>query len=242
MDRMEVIMAGLLSSYYFKVVSRISMAVIIGGFVGFERESKNRPAGFRTHILVCVGACSLMILSDVLFIQYYNEYGVFLDPQRIGAQVISGIGFLGAGTIIHFGNSIRGLTTAASIWTVAAIGLICGAGLFFLAIFTFLTVEIVLYFFTKHSSKFIYKTKTPELFITIVHSSKVIGRITMFFAERGIEILDITFTSFKEKKVEDSEHFISKIRLVPNLNKAPFELDDLIKELETETGVISVEK
>lgn len=242
MDRAEIIIASLLSSYYFKVVSRITLAVVIGGFVGFERESKNRPAGFRTHILVCVGACSLMILSDVLFVQYYEDYNVFLDPQRIGAQVISGIGFLGAGTIIHFGNSVRGLTTAASIWTTAALGLICGAGLFFLAIFTFLTVEVVLYFFTNHSNKFIYKNKNPELFITIVHSSKVIGTITMFFAERGIEILDITFTSFKEKKVEDSEHFISKILLIPNLSNVPFDLDDLIKELESESGIISIEK
>ncbi len=160
----------LLSSYYFKVVSRIFVAVILGGIVGFEREYRNRPAGFRTHILVCVSACSLMVLSDLLFEQYYYTYGVMFDPQRLGAQVISGIGFLGAGTIIHFGNSVRGLTTAASIWSVAAIGLIAGTGFFFLAIFTLITIELVLNVFDGYSKEKLFKQNKLDLFITINHS------------------------------------------------------------------------
>lgn len=241
MDNLKLYFLMFSGTYYYKVITRILMATIIGGLVGFERESKNRPAGFRTHILVCIGACSLMILSDILFVQYYETYNVFLDPQRIGAQVISGIGFLGAGTIMHFGNSVRGLTTAASIWTVAALGLICGAGIFFLAIFTFIVVELVLFVFTKYSDSLTFRNRSPEFFMTIVHSSKVMGAITMFFAERGIEIIDISFTGFKEKHIEDSDNYISKVKIVVNLHKTPYNVQDLTKELETISGIISIE-
>lgn len=241
MENLQAFFLEFSGTYYFKVISRILVAVIIGGLVGFERESKNRPAGFRTHILVCVGACSLMILSDILFVQYYETYNVFLDPQRIGAQVISGIGFLGAGTIIHFGTSVKGLTTAASIWTVAALGLICGAGIFFLAIFTFIVVELVLFVFSKYSDSMTFRYKSQEFFITIVHSANVIGSITLFFAERGIEIIDISFTSFKQKQIDDSGNFISKVKLVANLNGTPYNVIDLSKELEMLQGVISID-
>ncbi|MEW6307740.1 MAG: MgtC/SapB family protein [Bacillota bacterium] len=107
------------------VVSRLLVAFFLGGLVGLERESHRRPAGLRTHILVCVGSTIITLVSiDMLAI-----YGA-ADPGRIAAQVVSGIGFLGAGTILREGAIIRGLTTAASLWVIAAIGLAVGAGMF----------------------------------------------------------------------------------------------------------------
>jgi putative Mg2+ transporter-C (MgtC) family protein len=106
---------------------RLAVALVLSGIIGFEREVANRPAGFRTHVLVGVGSTLIMIVS--LRMSSVIQ-GVSADPGRIAAQVVSGIGFLGAGTILREGATIRGLTTAASLWVSSAIGLAVGAGLF----------------------------------------------------------------------------------------------------------------
>jgi putative Mg2+ transporter-C (MgtC) family protein len=121
---------------------RLLAAVVLGGLVGYEREHVNRPAGFRTHILVCLGSALVMVTAEFLTQRYAD--GVNLDPTRLGAQVISGIGFLGAGTIIRNGNSVKGLTTAASLWAVSCIGLACGGGFlvgaFLVTVLTYVTL------------------------------------------------------------------------------------------------------
>ena len=99
---------------------RLFAAILFGGLIGLERESHKRPAGFRTHILVCVGSALIMIISQYAFLEFSGKLGY--DPGRIAAQVISGIGFLGAGTILREGSSVKGLTTAASLWVVARCG------------------------------------------------------------------------------------------------------------------------
>ena len=103
------------------ILAQLCVAVVCGGLIGFERESVDRPAGFRTHVLVCVGSAVYMLVSIAVSGDYY-------DPGRIAAQVASGIGFLGAGTIIKQGSVVKGLTTAASLWAVAGIGLAAGYG------------------------------------------------------------------------------------------------------------------
>ncbi len=114
---------------FLSIVIRISLAFALGGIVGIERGIKNRPAGLRTYMLVCLGSCIVMILSQYVHLLYGAG-----DPSRMGAQVISGIGFLGAGTIIVTKqNQIRGLTTAAGLWSSACIGLAVGIGFYELA-------------------------------------------------------------------------------------------------------------
>ena len=108
---------------------RLFVAATLGSLIGFERERLLWAAGIRTHMLVCVGACLFMIVSDLGFAPALGP-NVVLDPSRVAAQVVSGIGFLGAGAILARGEIVKGLTTAASIWTVAAIGLAVGGGLF----------------------------------------------------------------------------------------------------------------
>src|ERR1700728_2513127 len=116
-----------------EMLLRLVTAAALGSLIGFERERLLWAAGIRTHMLVCVGSCLIMIVSQYGFSSILNEKNVVLDPSRIAAQVVSGIGFLGAGAILARGEIVRGLTTAASIWTVAAIGLAVGGGLYFAA-------------------------------------------------------------------------------------------------------------
>ena len=123
-----------------EIVLRVLIAVAIGGLIGLERGMKNRPAGLRTYMLVCVGACVVMLTNQYT----YQVYQVG-DPVRMGAQVISGIGFLGAGTIIVTSrNEIKGLTTAAGLWTAGGIGLAIGIGLYEVAIAASAAVFIIL--------------------------------------------------------------------------------------------------
>ncbi|MFA5068769.1 MAG: MgtC/SapB family protein [Candidatus Omnitrophota bacterium] len=117
----------------FQMIVRLVLSAILGGIVGLEREINSKAAGFRTHTLVCIGSCLIMLTSMHMFDIYKGIAGV--DPARIAAQVVSGIGFLGAGTIIRSRVSIHGLTTAASLWSVAGVGLAVGSGLFIVSLF-----------------------------------------------------------------------------------------------------------
>ena len=125
---------------YTSMALRILLAILLGGIIGMERGMKNRPAGLRTYMLVCLGACIVMLTNQYV----YQTYGVG-DPVRMGAQVISGIGFLGAGTIIVTSrNQIKGLTTAAGLWASACVGLSIGIGLYEVAILGSLGVFAIL--------------------------------------------------------------------------------------------------
>ncbi|MBU1006316.1 MAG: MgtC/SapB family protein [Candidatus Omnitrophica bacterium] len=127
-----------------QVVLRLIIGAILGGLVGFEREMHNKKiAGFRTHILVCVGSTLIMLVSIYIFEAYSGIAPA--DPARIAAGVVTGIGFLGAGTIIRSGSSVMGLTTAASLWTVSGIGLAVGCGFYIAGIVATVIVLASLY-------------------------------------------------------------------------------------------------
>lgn len=125
---------------------RLLCAMIVGMVIGTEREYTNRPAGMRTHILVALGACSVMITGQLIFI-HYSAYGATPDPSRLSAQVITGVGFLGAGTILREGTNVKGLTTAASLWAVACLGIAAGAGYYAVALTGMVFIFITLTFF-----------------------------------------------------------------------------------------------
>lgn len=132
---------------------RIALAFLLGGLLGFEREQSGRPAGLRTHMLVCAGAACFTVASAYSF----PGEGTNRDPTRIAAQIVTGVGFLGAGTIFRTPSTVLGLTTAANIWMVAAIGLLAGAGMYWLAIFTtllaFLTLRVLRYTAVRTSTR-----------------------------------------------------------------------------------------
>src|SRR5579863_10231652 len=127
-----------------EMLLRLVTAAALGSLIGFERERLLWAAGIRTHMLVCVGSCLIMIVSQYGFSSILTEKNVVLDPSRIAAQVVSGIGFLGAGAILARGEIVKGLTTAASIWTVAAIGLAVGGGLYFAAAISTIVILAIL--------------------------------------------------------------------------------------------------
>jgi putative Mg2+ transporter-C (MgtC) family protein len=126
-----------------ELAGRLAVSLVLGALIGFEREFRRHPAGFRTHSLVALGAALFTIISA------YGFAGSAVDPTRIAAQIVSGIGFIGAGTILHHRGGVRGLTTAASLWSVAAIGMAAGAGLLVLAVIGTVLILVVLNLFDR---------------------------------------------------------------------------------------------
>mgnify|MGYP001329837791 FL=1 len=182
---------------------RILLATLLCGMIGFERELKKHSAGFRTHILVGVGACLMMLLSIYGFEAYIMQYdNIRFDPARIPSYVISGIGFLGAGTIMVHGMTIRGLTTAASIWTVAGIGLVVGAGLYPLAILATLVVLISLIVLNSWE-KVIGINKSENMIQIIVNQDANLGDILKVFDDFSsiITRLEINNESKYQRKI-----------------------------------------
>jgi len=148
---------------YLSIAIRIVAAVILGGFIGLERGLKNRPAGLRTYMIVCVGACLIMVTNQYI----YEAYKVG-DPVRMAAQVVSGIGFLGAGTIIVTRRSqIKGLTTAAGLWTAAGVGLALGIGFYEAALASSLAIFIVMTLLQGFDNRMHRKVKTVEMYFEL---------------------------------------------------------------------------
>ncbi len=127
-----------------QILIRLSLTLVLSGLIGLERQIHRRSAGLRTHILVALGSCLIMLTSLYVFDIYKNEVNV--DPTRIAAGVITGIGFLGAGTIIREREGIKGLTTAASLWVVAGIGLAMGCGFYSAGVYTTVLALVALIF------------------------------------------------------------------------------------------------
>lgn len=145
------------------IIVRILTALLIGGLIGMERGMKNRPAGLRTYMLVCVGACLIMLTN-----QYIYQVTGAGDPMRLGAQVVSGIGFLGAGTIVvtrH--NQIKGLTTAAGLWASAGVGLALGIGFYEAAITAAVGIYTILTVLQRWENRVHKKTRVLELYVEL---------------------------------------------------------------------------
>ncbi len=170
---------------YIESIVKILLATFIGGIIGFEREVINRPAGFRTHILVCVASAIIMDINLNLALSYAQ---MNIDPTRLGAQVVSGMGFLGAGTIIKEGASVKGLTTAASLWSVACIGLVVGSGYYAIAGIAAVIMLITLKTFSQIENKL---TRTKRLFslqITADENPERIAAVTSILGDHNCRI------------------------------------------------------
>ena len=130
-----------------KIVGQIGLALLLGGLVGLEREKKRKEAGLQTYTLVCLGACLFTIIALQLFYQFEGNEGISFDPSRVITAVATGIGFIGAGVIIHREFRVEGLTTAAGLWATSAIGVAVGMGEYFLALVATLFAIVVLFLF-----------------------------------------------------------------------------------------------
>ncbi|NLO81831.1 MAG: MgtC/SapB family protein [Clostridiales bacterium] len=205
---------------------KLILAMVLGGLVGLEREITNRPAGFRTHTLVCMGSALVMITSQYIFDEYHSL--VNLDPARLGAQVISGIGFLGAGTIMKDEARVRGLTTAASLWVVACIGLAAGAGLYQISIFAAFLVYIVLILLKKIEALFRRNTGVKVIKMDIRNVPGQIAKVTDCMGQLKVLIRDIKLEPSDEPWV----HAKFYIRLPRNVT-----YENLLTELKAVEGV-----
>ena len=207
---------------------RLIIALIIGGLTGLEREKSHQFAGFRTHILVAVGSCITSITSLSLFAQYSSQTNS--DPARLTAQVLSGIGFLGAGAILKTSNGIRGLTTAAGILATACIGIALGYGYYVLSICAWSLVMITLYIL-KNIDKIIFKKK-QTIFNIKVNNINVITALYNIFQKSQISVKNIDIENVENIYWKLSFFIVYDRRII---------LEELVNELNNLKNIISVD-
>jgi putative Mg2+ transporter-C (MgtC) family protein len=209
-----------------QMLLKFLMSFLLGGLIGFERERRNRPAGLRTHIIVAIGSTLITIIS----IQFYKLYGG--DAGRIASNIVVGIGFLGAGTIMKEGLTVRGLTTAASIWAAAAIGLACGLGYYYPAIIAATIVFLTLVFLRNIEFGFLGKKGEirKTLLVKVTDQPGQLGKISLILGKFGINIENIKFG-----REETSLDIIFFVKIPQDIN-----LEKVFNALSKEDGVIEV--
>ncbi len=216
---------------YLSVIIRIVAAFLLGGILGWEREMKNRAAGLRTYMLVCVGSCVIMLTNQYI----YQVFGVG-DPVRMGAQVVSGIGFLGAGTIVVTRrNQIKGLTTAAGLWTAAAAGLALGIGFYEAAIVGALLIIVILTLMHGLDSRIRRRVLQMELYVEV--DSKVsIGFVAKEIRKLGAKIEGI--------QIDRDYTFDGGIRALVLSIRTPKKAkhEELLAQLQEIEGIIYLEE
>ncbi|MFA5516228.1 MAG: MgtC/SapB family protein [Desulfuromonadales bacterium] len=196
---------SLLGSYHLMVLVKLFLAGLAGGVIGLERETHGRPAGLRTHLLVAVGAALMTIVSEGFYLKYggMDALGtVRLDPARVAAQVVVGIGFLGAGVIIKEGFSIRGLTTAASLWLCAGVGMAFGAGFFGPAVMAAI-IALASLVFLKRLEQILNKDRYLHLTVVATLAPDIYPDMERIFQQHRLRISDLrAATDFSTGEVE----------------------------------------
>jgi putative Mg2+ transporter-C (MgtC) family protein len=171
----------------WELISRLIFAAVLGSLIGFERERLLWAAGLRTHMLVAVGSCLAMIVSAYGFAGVLGPH-VILDPSRIAAQVVTGVGFLGAGSIILRNEVVKGLTTAASLWAVAAIGLAAGGGLYVAAIAATIIILIILAGIKPLEERYRMSRQAVELHLRAEHGAMSVGLLQQALGWRAAHV------------------------------------------------------
>lgn len=201
-----------------EIILKLLLAVALGGLVGLERESSQKPAGFRTNILICVGATMMMILSGLIL---QGKEGSANDFTRIAAGVITGIGFIGAGTIIQARGIVVGLTTAATLWAMAGLGLVIGAGYYWVAIIFTAIIILTLVIFRQLEEQYLkkslyhyhLKTKYSKEILVIIkklalHEGLKFHELTLK-KEGNFSLIDFSFQTTEEKEQQFNQSLLS---------------------------------
>lgn len=217
---------------FWSVLLRASIAIICGGIVGVEREHKRRPAGFRTHILICLGAAMTTMTSQFLYLNLH----LFTDMARLGAQVIAGIGFIGAGTIIVTKQrQVKGLTTAAGLWTSAIIGLTAGAGYYEAALFVTVLLIVVEVLFSKLEYYILANSRALNVFIEYT-DGECLDNIIKTLKGLNITILGLEITKNGSKTASNSTAIFS-LQTTRRTNH-----EELLTEISRTEGVLTAEE
>lgn len=210
------------------VAVRIFVAMLCGGAIGIERERKRRPAGFRTHILVCLGSAMTTMTSQFLF----SEMNMFNDISRLGAGVIAGMGFLGAGTIIVTKRrQVKGLTTAAGLWTCAIIGLAIGSGYFELGVAATVLILLAELFFSQFEYWVLANSKNLNIYVEYTDSESLDNIIKMVKTE-NVVILDLEIT-----RSGSNSSAIFQLQLPKKISH-----DKMMTAISSADGILSVEE
>lgn len=180
---------------FISICVRVVLTLLIGAVLGIERERKNRPAGFRTHMLVCLGSALVMMTNQYVYQTFQTS-----DPVRMGAQVVSGIGFLGAGTIIITGkHQIKGITTAAGLWTAACCGLAIGIGFYEGAVICGLFIFWVMSTLNRVEEKIRKKAEVLDLYVEFT-GKKPFSNFLIFSRANGLDVMDLQINKNKYAK------------------------------------------
>lgn len=172
-----------------EIFLRVVTSLVAGGIIGFERERKGKPAGFVTNVLVCVGAASIAIIQSLIVRDtLVYDYPVKSDPGRLIAQVVSGVGFLGAGAILHEKGSVKGITTAATIWVVAAIGIAFGMGYYLLGSIVTVTVYFSIMILKKIEFYFLTNKMRRNFYIEYCNPSSFEEKLELFLISKAVTI------------------------------------------------------
>lgn len=210
------------------VALRMFVALLCGGAIGIEREHKRRPAGFRTHILICLGAAMTTMTSQFLYLQM----GLYTDIARLGAQVIAGIGFIGAGTIIVTKRrQVKGLTTAAGLWTCAIIGLAIGAGYFEAGIIATVLILCAEIFFAKFEYWVLVNSKNLNIYIEYTKNDNL-DDVIRYLKTNGVILIDLEIT-----RSGNNSCAILQLQLPKKVSH-----DKIMTAINATDGVISVEE
>lgn len=233
---------------FVDILLRLFLAVVIGGVIGYEREVHHRTAGFRTHILVCIGAAIVSLIQINIGNKAIELIGtskelanvIKVDYGRLGAQVITGVGFLGAGTIIHEKGNIKGLTTAASLWVVACLGLAVGMGDYITSFLGAVFIVITLVFLKKIQDKVIEKMSLKRVEVQYYKTCNTQNYIEEIFDGAFIKVKSIEFIN-----QEDEEEIIYKgnkmIIAVYTISKPKYiDMNEILNRLGRNENIISV--
>jgi putative Mg2+ transporter-C (MgtC) family protein len=214
----------------YNVVFRILLSLLLGGIIGIEREKHKQLAGFRTHILISISSTLLMLLS-IYVPQTFSSAGQ-ADPGRIAAQVISGIGFIGAGAILRIGANVRGLTTAATIWSIAAVGLVVGAGMYLVSIVGTVIILFVLTVLDRIEKAFFPPQHLKYMHITFREITAKTDLVLAIIKTYKIKIKDFDINQSPQKNTTRMEIFI-QVRRDTDFKK-------LYEDLEKVEGVVNI--
>ena len=214
------------------VAVRMVLAVICGGIIGMEREFKRRPAGFRTHILICLGAAMTTLTSQFLYLNMHY----YTDMARLGAQVVAGMGFIGAGTIIVTRRQrVKGLTTAAGLWTAASVGLALGGGFYEGGIFATVLILLAELLFSKLEYRML--DNAPEVNLYMEYTGKpCLENVLRLYRERDLKVLNMEITRSTGSEAHNA-CAIFTLRLNRKCG-----VDQLLTEMNAVSGVVSVEE
>ncbi|MBQ5326459.1 MAG: MgtC/SapB family protein [Oscillospiraceae bacterium] len=215
----------------YEIINRMLFAAVVGSVIGLERQLKGHPIGMRTNTLVCISSAAVMILSEMMMTSTFSVYGRVVDP-RLAPQVITGIGFLGAGTIMHSDSNVKGLTTAASLWSVGCIGLVIGAGFYQLAAVVTVLVFIVLLIMNYISNFFQRRVQHRNISLSIEPQLDIFLAVISHLKDCGVNIdrADAQIDTWGENKKATIDFSVRGIK----------QAQKIIKSLESVEGILNI--